>query len=256
MQRTQGAAHLTCSAAGVRRWREEGAAKIRLPTRPPGAPAEAILINTAGGLTGGDRLRWTIEANDSALIATTQAAEKIYRSAGGEAVVAAELKAGPGARLFWLPQETILFDGARLARSLHADLDGNAAFLALEAIVFGREAMGESISDLSFHDRWRIRRDGRLIFADDIRIGGPLPRTPATLADAGAIATLLLISADPESHLAPLRDIFGGDGAVSAWDGKLLARIRTKDGFALRKLLNPALQRLLPEGALPAIWSS
>jgi urease accessory protein len=256
LQRTQGAALLTFGAAGVRRWREEGAAKIRLPTRPLGAPAEAILINTAGGLTGGDSLGWTLEADDSALIVTTQAAEKTYRSVGGDAVVSAQLRATSGARLFWLPQETILFDGARLHRRIEADIDEGATLLALETVVFGREAMGESIADLYFHDRWRVRRDGRLIFADDIRIGGPLPHTTATLGDAGAIATLLLVSEDADAHLDELRSLFGSDGAVSAWDGKLVARMRARDGFDLRQRLIPALEKLVPEGTLPAIWSS
>lgn len=256
LQRTQGAAHLTCNAAGVRRWREEGAAKIRLPTPQPGAPIEAILINTAGGLTGGDSLSWTLEADDSALIATTQAAEKIYRSVGGDAVVSAQLRASSGARLFWLPQETILFDGARLHRRLAADIDGSATLLALEAVIFGRKAMGETIADLALHDRWRVRRDGKLIFADDIRIGGPLPRGPATLGEAGAVATLLLISDHADIYLEPLRQCLGSEGAVSVWDGKLLARVRARDGFALRKRLIPALERLVPGQALPGIWSS
>jgi urease accessory protein len=260
LQRTQGAAHLSFDISGgissVRRWREEGATKVRLPRRPPDAPAEAILINTAGGLTGGDSIGWIFDVDGASLIATTQAAEKIYRSLGDDAEIRTRLTATSGAQIYWLPQEAILFDGARLRRVLDVDLTGGATLLALEATVFGRRAMGESIHDLAFHDRWRVRRDGKLIFADDIRFDGALPHTAATLGEAGAMATLLLAAADAESHLDKLREVFGADGAVSAWDGKLLARVLAKDGFALRKLLNPALKLLVPGGALPMIWSS
>lgn len=256
LQRSQGAAHLSFGISGVKRWREDGAAKVRLPRRPPEEPAEAILINTAGGLTGGDRLDWTLEADGTSLVATTQAAEKIYRSLGNDAEIHSRLTGSSGAQLYWLPQEAILFDGARLRRTLDVGLTGGATLLALEATVFGRLAMGESIQDLAFHDRWRVRCEGKLVFADDVRFDGPLPRTVATLGEAGAMATLLLVAADAETHLDRLRDVFGAGGAVSAWDGKLLARVLAKDGFVLRKLLNPALKLLVPGGTLPMIWSS
>jgi urease accessory protein len=256
LQRAQGAAHLSFGISGVQRWREDGAAKVRLPRRPPDAPAEAILINTAGGLTGGDRLDWTLEADGTNLVATTQAAEKIYRSLGNDAEIHSRLTGSSGTRLYWLPQEAILFDGAKLRRTLDVDLTGGATLLALEATVFGRRAMGESIHDLAFHDRWRVRREGTLVFADDVRFAGALPRTVATLGDGGAIATLLLVAEDSDAQLASLREIFGAGGAVSAWDGKLLARVLAKDGFDLRKLLNPALKLLVPGGTLPMIWSS
>lgn len=256
LQRAQGAAHLSFGVSGVERWREDGAAKVRLPRRPPEKPAEAILINTAGGLTGGDRLDWTLEADGTSLVATTQAAEKIYRSLGNDAEIHSRLTGSSRAQLYWLPQEAILFDGARLRRTLDVGLTGGATLLALEATVFGRLAMGESIQDLAFHDRWRVRCEGKLVFADEVRFDGPLPRTVATLGEAGAMATLLLVAADAETHLDRLRDVFGAGGAVSAWDGKLLARVLAKDGFVLRKLLNPALKLLVPGGTLPMIWSS
>jgi urease accessory protein len=237
----------------VRRWREEGAAKVRLPRRPPGAPVEAILINTAGGLTGGDRLSWQFDIESGRLVATTQAAEKIYRSLGADAEIASRFAVAAGAQINWLPQEAILFDGARLRRRLDVDLGNGATLLALEATVLGRQAMGEAIQDFAFHDRWRVCRDGRLIFADDVRIDCPLPRTAAALGDAGAFATLLLVAEDADRHLEKLRQISGG--GVSAWNGKLLARIMAKDGFELRQRLVPALRLLAPEQTLPAIWS-
>ncbi|HEY7689821.1 MAG TPA: urease accessory protein UreD, partial [Dongiaceae bacterium] len=204
---------------------------------------------------GGDSLAWNLEADDAALTATTQAAEKIYRSAGGEAAITTEIRVGAGASLHWLPQESILFDGGRLQRRLEADVHGTAEFLALEAVVFGRQAMGETIADLAFHDRWRVRRGGGLIFADDLRFGGPLPHGAAALGGAGAIATLLLVSDQAESRLEALRGMLGADGAASAWDGKLLARVRAKDGLALRQRLIPALKMLAPGQSLPTIWT-
>ena len=191
-------------------------------------------------------------------VVTTQACEKIYRAASGEAEIATQLTLGEGARLDWLPQETILFDGARLSRRLDADLAEGASLLVVEATIFGRAARGETVRSGLFRDRWRIRRDGKLLFADDLRFdwadAGLLDR-PAVLAGAGAMATILLVADEPERRLEPLRRIIGASGGVSAWNGKLLARLVTEDGASLRRGLLPALVELLDDGAaLPKLW--
>ena len=156
---------------------QEGAAKIRLPRVPEGAPLEAVLINTAGGLTGGDRLAWAVDlAADARAVVTTQACEKIYRSAGGLAEVSSRLRLGPAARLAWLPQEAIVFDGARLARRLDVELAEGAEVLVLEAVVFGRAAMGEQVVTAEISDRWEVRRDGRLSTRRRFRSARPCRR--------------------------------------------------------------------------------
>lgn len=237
---------------------QEGCAKVRWPSPLPGAAPEAVLINTAGGLTGGDRLDVAVElgAGASATV-TTQACERIYRSTGDVARVALSASLGAGARLSWLPQETILFDGGRLSRSLTVDLAEGAEFLGVEAVLFGRVAMGERVVSGALHDRWRIRRSGRLIFADDLRFAGPIADSlarPAILGGGVALATVVFAGADPERRLEPVRELIGGEGGASAWDGKLVARICARDGLGLRRRVERILICLLGGRTLPKVW--
>jgi urease accessory protein len=255
-QRSSGRAVLRLSTQGVETLREEGAAKIRLPVVPRGHPAEAIAINTAGGLTGGDEFAYEFIARAGAsLIATTQAAEKVYRAKDGMAQVDVRLRAEAKSRLFWLPQETILFEASRLRRHIEAEIAADAELLLVEPLVLGRTEMGERDISAAFSDRWRIKREGKLVFAEDFRLDGALPRGAAALGKSGALATLLLVAPNAERRLEEIRQCLGDGAGVSAWDGKLVARILAKDGFTLRKRLIPALKRLVPEGALPRIWS-
>jgi urease accessory protein len=236
---------------------QEGAAKIRLPQAA--GRVEAILINTAGGLTGGDRLSWRIDAGPGARAAvTTQACEKVYRSIDGRpAVIETRISVGDKGRLDWLPQETILFDRSALSRTLDVRLAADSTFLAVEAVVFGRQAMGEDVRRAFFHDRWRIARAGRLIFADDLRFDGAvsaLLARPAIAAGARACATILLVAPDAERYLEPLRGQEAGV-AASAFDGKLLARLIAGDAYSLRKSLVPALELLSGGQGLPKAWA-
>ncbi len=240
------------------RLRQDGAAKLRLPRLSPGEPAQAVLINTAGGLTGGDRFRIRIDLGQGArALVTTQACEKIYRSRGDTAEISTRISIGRDARLDWLPQETILFDHARLARSLDVDLAEGASLLALEAVIFGRTAMAETVSAGSFHDRWRVRREGKLVFADDLRLGGDLGRLlarPAVLGGCRATATLLYVAADAEALLDRARAAISEAGGVSAWSGKLVARLAASDGFALRRTITALAAILLGGAELPKVW--
>ncbi|TWG97014.1 urease accessory protein [Mesorhizobium sp. J18] len=123
--------------------------------------------------------------------------------------------------------------------------------------MFGREAMGETVRTGLIHDRWRIRRDGRLLFADDLRFDGEIAamaQHPATLGGKRAMATILLVSSEGDRLLAPLREAIGEAGGASAWDGKLLARIAAADSLSLRRSLIPALTILLDGRALPKVW--
>lgn len=257
LQRSTGAIVLELGADGeVRRMREEGCAKLRMPARLPGQSLEAIIINTAGGLAGSDRFEVDVSAEgDSEGCLTTQAAEKVYRSLGGETCLATRLHVHGTARLLWLPQETLLFDGSRLNRSFEADLDHRATLLAVETIVLGRKAMGETLTDFSFHDSWRIRRDGRLILADELRLDAARVAGRAALAGHLAFAMIVLVRSEVESLAEPLREIIGANGGVSAWDGKLVARLTAMDSFSLRKALIPALTLLAAPTELPKVWT-
>lgn len=241
---------------------QDGAAKIRLPDTDAD-PLEAVLINMAGGLTGGDRLGWEVSVGDGArAVITTQACEKVYRALAGRAEVDVRLSVGGGGFLGWLPQETIIYDRSAFSRTLDADLAAGAEALVVEATVFGRSAMGERVESGTFSDRWRIRQGGRLIHAEDFFVGPDIEATLARAASAGgriAIATLLLVSERAEALLQPARQIIGDDGGASVWTvagtGKLLARVYAKDGYTLRKRLVPLVELLNGQAGLPRLWS-
>jgi urease accessory protein len=255
LQRSIGSVRFVIDERGVlRRMREEGCAKLRMPARVPGHPLEAVLINTSGGLAGGDRIGVEVEAAGDVCI-TTQAAEKIYRSLGSETQVATKLRIESGAHVSWLPQEAIVFDGARLARSFNAELAGDATLLAVESVVLGRKAMGERLTDFSFRDCWRIRRGGRLVFADDVRLDALRVQGAAALSGAGAFAVIVLINSEAEKFVEPLRELIGAHGGVTAWDGKLIARLIAPDGYNLRKSLILALGLLAAPVELPKVWT-
>lgn len=241
---------------------QEGAAKIRMPA-VDADPFEAVLINTAGGLTGGDRLAWQVEVDDgAAATVTTQACEKVYRSAGGRAEVSCSLGVGRDACLAWLPQETIIYREAALARRFEVDLAPGARLLMAEATVFGRLAMGESVDRGMFRDRWRVRRDGRLVHAEEFAVGPDIAATLARSAATGgatAMATVLLVDDDPGRLLDAVRAILGDAGGASVWSvggsGKLLARLVAEDGYCLRRRLVPLLDLLNGKAGLPKTWS-
>ncbi|HEX7948466.1 MAG TPA: urease accessory protein UreD, partial [Phenylobacterium sp.] len=209
LQRARGSGRIAVRAEdGVTRLArlyQDGCGKIRLPRDARAEGLEAVLINSSGGLTGGDRMAWDVEVGDGArLTVSTQACEKVYRARDGVAEQRAALSVGDCARLDWLPQETILFDGGALSRRLEADLAEGATLLAVEAVVLGRTAMDETVRAGALHDRWRIRREGRLLFADDLRLDGPIAEIGAKapiLAGARAFASLLLVADQAERFL-------------------------------------------------------
>lgn len=244
---------------------ESGGYRARFPTTFD-ASCEAVLINTGGGMAGGDRMRVSaaVEAGADAII-TTQAAEKIYRSQGADTRVETTLSVGPGASLAWLPQESILFSGARLARNLAIDLAADARLVACESVYFGRSAMGEAVTRGALRDRWRIRREGRLVFAEDLRLDGAIERTlarPAIAAGARAIATVIAAGPERLAQLDGIRELFSenpdcaeveaGAGIVS---GLLVIRLLSRDAGALRRALVMLLRHVTGR-ALPRTWST
>nr|WP_319384793.1 urease accessory protein UreD [uncultured Roseibium sp.] len=241
---------------------QQGSAKIRLP-KVYDSTATAVLINTAGGLTGGDRLSYDIAIDESAhAIVTSQTAERAYRSNTGSAKVTGSLRVGAGATLEWLPQETILFDRSGLTRALNADLAADARLMLLETVVVGRTAMGETVRRVDFRDRWRIRRENRLVFADDVRCQGDpadFLGGPATARGGHVVATFVDCTIDAEERLQHARaclerySAISTHGAASAWDGLLTARFVSDDGRDLRNALISFLTGYR-SADLPRVW--
>jgi urease accessory protein len=234
-----------------------------LRVRCPGAPAkelEAVIINTAGGIAGGDRFALDIAAGQGTrLVVTTAAAEKIYRTLGPDSTVDVKLDVAAGATLAWLPQETILFGRARLTRSIEADLAPDAQLLLAEAIVFGRTGMGETVEEGALFDRWRVRRGGKLIYAEGVRLDGAVAQRlgdPAVAKGGVAIATVLIVPGNDETVQAVriLQDQFIGEVGASTWNGIAAVRLCAADGAALRHDLVHVMTAM--RGDLPRIWTN
>ncbi|MFL4999186.1 MAG: urease accessory protein UreD [Xanthobacteraceae bacterium] len=258
--RARGRIALTVAAADGTTHRsrivEDGSLRVRFPG-PTSRDLEAVIVNTAGGIAGGDRLDVSVAVGEGArLVVTTAAAEKIYRSLGPDAAIHLELRVQANGRLLWLPQETILFDRARLARTIDVELAENATLLLGEALVFGRAAMGEAVERGRLFDRWRVRRNGRLVFAEMVRLGeaiGEALREPAVAAGHAAVATLFMCPADA-ARIAAVRERakWQGEVALSAWNGFAVARFVAAAGAALRADLTAALTAL--GVTLPRLW--
>ncbi len=240
--------------------RQDGCLKARFPHADAPAWPGAVTLNSAGGVAGGDRLATTITAGPgTAATVASQAAERIYRAIPGlVATIDTTLRVAPGAALEWLPQETILFDRCAIRRTLAIDLAPDAWFLGVESLVFGRAAMEEEVRTAAIHDQITLRRDGRLVLHDAIRLDGPVAALldrPAIGRGARAVATLVHAAPGCEDRLDPLRHALAAfDAGASCWDGLLVARIAAPTGAELRRAVVTGLNILRGGRTLPRVW--
>ncbi len=237
---------------------ESGSLRVRFPS-PEDDGLSAMFVNTAGGIAGGDRFEVDVAAGEGArLTLTTAAAEKVYRAPGAAARLDISLSVADGAHLSWLPQETILFDRARVHRSFDIDLAEGASLLLCEIVVFGRAAMGEAMRHGEFVDRWRMRRGGRLVFAETIRLDGEIGEKlarPAIANGGRAIGTALIVPGDEAvvERIRAASDSFGGEVGISAWNGFAMARFCAQDAVKLRADMMTVLGRVSAV-PLPRLW--
>jgi urease accessory protein len=262
-QRARGRADVVLGPGGVERLAQAGCAKAFLP-RVHGVPPEAVFLNTAGGLTGGDRLEMAL-ALGAGLRATaaTQTAERAYAVSTGEAEVTVDLVVGARGRLDWLPQETILFDRSCLARRTRVDLAAEATVLMCEMVVLGRAAMGERLVDVTFSDRREVWRGDRPVLIEAVGMG-PIALArgggAAVLGGARAFATVALVGPGAEDAVAAARVALAGagvEGAASAWatsgqDARCVVRLLAGDGLPLKRAVSRIILAL--GGHLPRVW--
>ncbi|MDB6454498.1 urease accessory protein UreD [Falsirhodobacter sp. 20TX0035] len=256
MERSAGKAHAALTLRDGRMrltaLRQQGSAKAILP-RVEGPP-EVVFLNTSGGLTGGDRLEMSLDVTGRA-IATTQTAERAYDAGGGVATVRVSHRVDGW--LDWLPQETILYDRARVDRITRIDLAPDAGCLMLEMLVLGRAAMGETVRDLHLSDRREVWRGEKPVLLEWLRLDkAALCAGPAGLAGSRAIATLAMVGPGAEDALDPARAALGVGGveaAASAFGGKMVVRMRAGDGWLLRRQVARLLLALRRE-PLPRVW--
>jgi urease accessory protein len=233
-----------------------------------GAPVEeAVVVNTAGGIAGGDRLEFAVTAlADASFTITSQAAERVYRALNEPALIETRLKICKTAKLAWLPQETIVFNGGRIRRNTQIEISAGAELLALEWLVLGRAAHGEEIVGGEIADGWQVRLDGRLIWADRFRATDDVfsrLRSRALLADFKAIGTLIYFGPDPTAQVQFLRDLapqLQCHCFTTVVSGLVIARLAARDAAELKAGLREILlqfERTREQGPfrLPKMWS-
>lgn len=254
-QRSRGEVVATWTGGRLDRLRQAGSAKaISLPG------PELVVINTSGGLTGGDRLSVDLTVGDGcAVTATTQTAERFYRAAEGTARITVTARVGAAARLDWLPQETILFQGCAADRRTEIDLATDATCLTVETLILGRAAMGETLTRVALRD-WRlIRRAGQPVHLDPLALDPARLGTGAPgLAGARALSTVVLCAQGAEDALAAARATLSEPGitaAATGFDGRLIVRLMAPDGWPLRRQLLRLLTTLRPR-PLPRVWQN
>ena len=261
LQRSRGEARLILgSRAGAPRidgLQQSGSAKVMLPDRALG---EAIFLNTSGGLTGGDRLRYELRlAAGLHVTATTQTAERAYASLGEIAVAEIELDVGDGASLDWLPQETLIYEHARLRRRTNVTLGHDARLLLVETVVLGRHAMGEVPEFAGFHDLRFVSRDHRLTWAESLHVDAArlaCRSGKALLGNARCFSTIALIAPDAADHLGRVNDLLLPENcavSASAWNGRLILRLVSEDLWPLRQHVARILTRLRGK-PVPRVW--
>ncbi len=246
-------------ATRIEKFYQEGCLKARLPRPQDAAVCEAVTMNISGGVAGGDALDVAIAAGQGAKIAVASAAaERVYRTLDAPSVIRTNIQLGPGAELHYLPQETILFDGFGLDRSLEIEMAADARYLGVESLVFGRQAMGEIVTQGWLRDRFLLRRDGKLIFQDMTRLEGDIARILSRKAVAGgavAVASIIYAAPDAASCLAALRaGLSGCEAGVSAFEGIVFIRILAPSAISLRICVVAALNICRNGVLLPRVW--
>jgi urease accessory protein len=235
---------------------QEGSAKVFLPRIHAPVP-EVVFLNTAGGLTGGDRLSFSLSLGRGAqATGTTQTAERAYASRSGRAKMEVSLTVGQGAALDWLPQETILFDRSTLRRRTRADLEGDARLVLAEMVVLGRAAMGETLEQLSLDDLREVTRDGLPVLVEPLRLTDATLRAgSAALGGMRAIATVALVARGAEDALGAVRAALaeGVEAAASAWNGKLVVRLAGPDLRPVKRAVALVLN-VIRGRPLPRVW--
>src|SRR5262245_24560881 len=234
--------------------------------RVGGAIEEAVLVNTGGGIAGGDRLECAVTALAHASIAvTSQAAEKVYRALNEPARIATKLKACEAAKLAWLPQETIIYNWGRLSRETEVELSSGAEVLALEWLVLGRAAHGEKMVGGHVTDSWRVKKDGRLVWADCFRVTDEMFShlyRKALLSSCKAVGTLIYFGPHLDTRLELFRDIaryLECNCAATLVGGLIIVRFAAAESYGLRLALRIFLHQFSQELApgpfrVPKMW--
>ena len=258
LQRAHGQIALTLCGNKLEELYQSGCAKLMLP-KTYGEMTEAVMLNTSGGITGGDRLNVKIQVENGAVVATSQTAERLYRSITEPAKIEIKLRAYNAATLHWLPQETIIFDGAELDRTVCLDMSADSKCLLAETIVMGREAMGEDIRFCHFTDNWRLYREGQLFHAESLRLTdrvAEIMAVPAGGNGARLLSTILYAGFDAEQMAGLLKSVVEACSSkcvMSCWNDRLVIRLMSLHPRFARADIKELLCALSGQ-PLPRVW--
>ncbi len=256
-QRAYGVGDISIQNGRLSRFFQKGSLKMLRPKRDAN---DVVLINTSGGLTGGDDFKFSaLIGEGSELTVTTQAAERVYQSTDGAANVINNIEISADAHCSWIPQETIIYNHGHLARALNVNIEKRGKFLGVETLVFGRHAMGETIDKINLSDRWHITYDNSPAYIEQLKIESPEQlSSPFGFAGAKAMSNLVYIGEDAKHKLEPIRSILekvSTLGAASAWNNNLVIRLLGHDARILRQDLITIL-RALNNKPIPQVWRS
>jgi urease accessory protein len=261
LQRAKGQLSFHVSQKRVSRMFQSGSAKLMLP-KTYSDMMEAVILNTSGGMTDGDNLNIDIEAEDCALVMTTQTAERVYRSVGPKpAKMKVDLSASGTANLHWLPQETIVFNDSKFERTLKINLSSCSNCLVAETIVLGRQAMGENVYDCHFIDNWRVFRDGNLFHAESLRLSDEVSKiiaAPAGGNGARLLSTILYIGDNLEQIVDRVSDVIkqsSSNCAVSCWSDRFIIRLMSSHSASARKDIEKLLLAIRKQ-PMPRVWQT
>ena len=258
MQRARGQIDFKMSGPNVTHLYQSGCSKLMLP-KTYGIMKEAVLLNTAGGITGGDALNINITASDCNVVVTSQTAERFYRSNMQPASISIFLKVDKGAKLHWIPQETILFEGSAVDRTIKLDMAHDCDCLLAETLVLGREAMGEKIRTCHFTDQWRLYEEGKLFHSEAMRMTGDMEKLLDSKAGAhGARIISTIICAGPNTELLwPIVEkkllSMSSVSAASFFNGKMIIRLLNSNCSNGRTEFNQMLMELRSQ-PMPRVW--
>ena len=228
--------------------------KVQRPFYPEGpGVCHSVVLHTAGGVVGGDRLSldFHLELNAQALI-TTAAAGKIYCSNGLEARQSIQMQVAAGACLEWLPQETIVFNGAIYRQDLRLELAPGASWLGWEITRFGRSARKERFLQGNWRSHTEIWQQGRPLWIDRqwLKGGSEMLNSPHGLAGQPVVASLGWVGADVSPEIvAQARSLWKsverqGEAGVTRLTSGLLCRYRGSSTSEVRNWFTDVWQLL------------
>lgn len=242
--------------------RHFGPLTVQRPFYPEGAPAHIYLLHPPGGVVGGDRLHLEVKLEEgSNALLTMPGATKFYRSAGPTAYLQQHFHVAAGATLEWLPQDSILFPGARLGLESRFHLEPGARLLAWETLCLGRPVMGETFDTGRLDSLLAVELGGAPLLHERLRLdGGRLDK----LAGLPLLATLL-VAPGSAALLELAREQLAGlpqpAGATLLDDHLLVIRLLDDDNQRLQAtlqrlwhVLRPAVTGLPP--CPPRIWAT